>query len=88
MSCKKVTFSLPEELVSDLNYVSKRMSVTRSALLSEMVLSPAADLRTLFESIPENPTPDDVIRARGSSLKLIEARMNSARSASDDLLSS
>ena len=88
MSCKKVTFSLPEELVSDLNYVSKRMSVTRSALLSEMVLSPAADLRTLFEGIPENPTPDEVLRARGSSLKLIEARMNSARSASDDLFSS
>ena len=85
MACRKITFSLPEKLVEDLDYISKRIKVTRSALLSQLVEEPVGTLRELVASVPENPTEEDIIRAKGRSLSVIEERVNTVKGLDNDL---
>ena len=87
MAYRKIAVSLPEELVLSLDYVAKRMNITRSALLSEISSEPAHDLKSLFDGLPENPTKEDILRSRGQSIELINQRMASARRMKDDLFS-
>lgn len=86
MKCRKLTFSIPESVVLDLDYLSDRLGVTRSALLSQLLTGPVADLRGLVESVPTGPLgPSDALRARGASMDLIKERVNSLQRMSDDL---
>ena len=87
MGHRKIAVSIPEGIVDDLDYISGRMSVTRSALLSNMLSSAASDLRRLLEGVPENPTPEDVLRCRGASAKLIDDRIQNVRNTKADLFS-
>lgn len=87
MAVRKIAVSIPEEIVDDLNYISGRMSITRSALLSNMLSVPAQDLRGLLENLPENPTVDDVLRSRGASAQIIDQRIQSVRDMESDLFS-
>ena len=72
----RATFSLPEKVYADLDYLSKRMKISRSALLSQLTSGPLSDLRSMVESVPENPTQGDVRRFRGTSKTLIADRIS------------
>ena len=87
MAHKKFTVSLPDHLVVDLDYVSGRMSISRSALISSLLQGPVRDMRTLFEGLPENPTEEEILRSRGASIDLIQQRMESMRRLESDLFS-
>lgn len=76
---KRVTFSLPVELALDLDYVHRRMGVSRSAFVASILAEGVRDLRQLLESLPEHPTPDDVVRFRGNSIALVDQRIDDAR---------
>lgn len=86
MACRKIHVSIPDTVVEDLDYISKRMGITRSALLSNLIAEPTYDLRTLMETVPENPTPQDIMRSRGASASLIKKRLDDFSSIADDLL--
>ena len=81
----RVSLTLSPAIKDDLDYLSHRMGVTRSSLASELMAQPIHDLRCLVESVPENPTPEDVVRARGASLALIRSRIDNAKHLSSDL---
>lgn len=85
MACRKINVSIPEAVVCDLDYISKRMGITRSALLSNLIAEPSKDLRCLMETLPNNPTPEDVLRSRGASVDLISKRLEEYSVAADDL---
>lgn len=87
MSSKMVrmSFTVPPSIRSNLDYLSARMGVTKSALVSELLTTPLSDLRDLMEMVPDNPTKDDVLRASGRSNELIAARLRSLRSIEGDL---
>lgn len=87
MAHKKFAISLPEHLVGDLDYVSGRMSISRSALISNLLEGPVKDMRSLLEGLPENPTKADIIRSRGASVDLIQERMTSMKRLDNDLFS-
>lgn len=87
MAHKKITVSIPDYVVDDLDYVSNRISTTRSALLSNMLAEPAATLRSLLEDLPENPTDADILRSRGASARLIDARIQKIKDTESDLFS-
>jgi hypothetical protein len=84
---RKLSFSLPPELVDDLDYLSSRLGVTRSALLASLMLEPMHDLRSMVESIPEDPTHEDIVRLRGKSEAIVEQRVSSLRRLGNDLFS-
>lgn len=81
----RMSFTLPPSIRRDLDYLSHRMGVTKSALVSELLQSPVADLRSLVEMVPDNPTADDLVRARGKSNDLIVGRIQSYRKLEGDL---
>lgn len=87
MSSKMVrmTFTVPPSIRQNLDYLSARMGVTKSALVSELLTTPLGDLRDLMEVVPENPTEADLLRASGRSNELIAARLRSLRSIEGDL---
>lgn len=85
MACRKITFSIPPEFLSDLDYLARRLNVTRSAMLTEIAAEAVHDLRSMVESVPENPTDQDLLHAKGKSKALIESRIEGARRMSDDL---
>jgi hypothetical protein len=81
----RMSFTVPPETRANLDYLSTRLGVTKSALITELLGVPLADLRSLVEMVPENPTEDDVLRARGASNQLIASRLQSFRQIEGDL---
>lgn len=81
----RMTFTVPPSIRQNLDYLSTRMGVTKSALVSELLTTPLGDLRDLMEMVPENPTEADLLRASGKSNQLIAARLRSLRSIEGDL---
>lgn len=77
---KSVTVTLPLTVLADLDRVARRMKVTRSALLSEMLGPSVAAMAEVVDALPEvGATSTDVRRARGKSVALIEAAVGEAQ---------
>lgn len=87
MAHRKITVSLPDFVVNDLDYVSRRISATRSALLANMLTDSVATLRLMLEELPENPTQEDILRSRGSSARIIDERIQKIKATERDLFS-
>lgn len=81
----RMSFTVPPQVRADLDYLSARLGVTKSALISELLATPLADLRSLVEMVPDNPSQDDLLRARGKSNELITDRLQSYRKLEGDL---
>lgn len=84
---RKVSLSLDATLVSNLDYLSARMSVSRSALVTQLLLDGVAHMRRLVEVIPPNPTPADLVRMRGESVEEVRARIQQLQALENDLFS-
>jgi hypothetical protein len=84
---KKISITISPELVSDLDLISRRLGVSRSALISEILSEPVRAVAELFGSIPENPTPVDVLRFRGDSQGLVRERVEQLNALANDLFS-
>lgn len=76
---QRASFSLPPDLIEDLNYLCRRLGITKSALVSQLMAVPLRDLRGMIEQVPENPTEQDALRFRGASRELIQKRIASAQ---------
>lgn len=81
----KIAMSLPPALVGDLDYLSTRLGVSRSALAAELLRDAAKEMRDIISLIPPNPTPADLLRARGTSQAYIRQRVENAARLADDL---
>lgn len=84
---RKISVSLSGSLVDDLDYISARMGVSRSAIISEFMADALSEARRVFELVPPNPTPADVVRMRGESEVVIRQRLASLQGIADDLFS-
>lgn len=83
----KISVTVSPELVANLDYVAGRMGVSRSAIISEVLSGPIADMRTMLEQLPLDPTPADVVRFRGASAEVVKDRLTNLQGIADDLLS-
>mgnify|MGYP002795089522 FL=1 len=81
----RVSFTVPPEPRSEREYLSARLGVTKSALVTELLGTPLRDLRSLVEMVPDNPTQDEMLRARGASNDMIAGRLRSYRKLEGDL---
>lgn len=80
---RRVTLSLPHQLVRDLNYVHRRIGVSRSVFVASLLSEAVHDLRLLLESVPDDPSVDDLVRFRGDSARLAESRVQALLSMSE-----
>ena len=86
----RLSMSLPSSLVKDLDYVSSRMGITRSSLVTNLLSDSVPSMRVLLEGVPEDPNEIDsnvVRRLRGESGQLIEKRLSRLKEMGNDMLS-
>jgi len=74
---KRLSLSVPPELASDLNFISRRMSISKSAVITQLVGQGLKDFRMLLEALPPEPEDTDMKRFRGASAEMITSRMES-----------
>jgi len=82
----RTSMSLPDGVLSDLKYLSGRMGMSKSALMTEILGDALSDLRVLFETLPDEPskvTEKNLIRFRGASAQLVKDRIQQARDLAD-----
>lgn len=87
MTTTKISVSLPSQLVVDLDYLSARTGVNRSALIGQLLADAVGEVRKVLELVPPNPTPAEMLRMRGQSEEAIRTRLESIKGMTDDLLS-
>ena len=76
----RATFSLPADLAKDISHLAKRLGVSQSAMLTELLTEPVAAMRAVIDAIPQvGVTSVDVKRARGKSVALIRDAVQQAQ---------
>lgn len=83
---QKITVSLPVSVVSDLGLVCTRLSVSRSALLTQLLQVPIHDLAAMTVVL-ESPidTAEKLRRFRGESVGLVSSRLAEFQASADAL---
>ena len=66
---------VPPELASDLNFVHRRLGISKSALVTSLLQDGLRNFRLLLESLPPEPDDQDMRRFRGASADLILEQM-------------
>ena len=84
---RKISLALDPAIVADLDYLSSRLGVSRSALVSQLLADTTPTMRKLLEQVPLSPAPADAVRFRGDSIKVIEGRLSDVRELGHDLFS-
>jgi len=62
----RTTFVLQRETHEQLNRISKRLGVSRSALVRDVLFEPVAMMAKWMDDVPPEPTPGDVELALGA----------------------
>lgn len=73
----RTSFTLPPDMIRNLDYVSGRLGVSRSAFLASIAGPALADVRDLLENCPGLPDAPESLRFRGESMALIRLRLDS-----------
>lgn len=77
----RATFSLPAPLAKDISHLAKRLGVSQSSMLAELLTEPLAALREIIDTVPQvGVMPADIKRARGKSAALIRDAVQQAQS--------
>lgn len=85
MAKLKIALSLSPGVVDNLDYISGRLGISRSALVDNLLTESLPVMRKLFEQVPYSPTPVDVVRARGESAAIVQDRIDQLQALADDL---
>ena len=56
----RTTFVLLRETHDQLEYISRRMGVSRSELVRDVLAEPVALMAKWVQSVPDQPSPEDV----------------------------
>lgn len=83
----RVAYTLPSDVVQSINEVSRRLGITRSALVAEALRTPLADFLDLLATVQENPDAAAVHRLIGEGAEVVRARLASVERMRNDLFS-
>jgi hypothetical protein len=77
---KRTTLSIPTETAERIERLARRMGVSQSAFVAELLAEPIAAMASIIDALPEQgATRHDVKRARGRSLDLIRNVVSQAQ---------
>lgn len=85
---KRVSFTLPPEVVQNLNYISQRLGVSKSSVVGDLLgkgLSPLAELLRVMPADNSAPSDDVIRRLRGASGEHIRGQLDHLREVFDEL---
>jgi hypothetical protein len=81
----RATFTLPATLARQISHIAKRMRVSQSALLTQLLLEPVDAMTQVLDQLPEVATESDAARARGTSAELIRRAVAEAQDLVNEL---
>ena len=81
----RTTFVLDRATADQLGYLSRRMGVSRSALVREVLAEPIATMAKLVEAVPDQPTPDDIRQLALAGLDAVHAVIDEPMGRLEDL---
>jgi len=77
---KRVSVSIPNGLSDDLDYIASRLGISRSGLVTQLLLGAGLDhIRALLSNVPEQASDADTKRFRGNSKAYIESQLDRLR---------
>ena len=82
------TYSFPTELSDDIEYLSGVLGVSRSAFLTSLLTETCSDLRRLLGDIDIQDPNSALKRFRGSSMDLVNERVEQLKGLDNDLFGS
>ena len=76
---ERLTITVPPSLARDLNYIARRAGISRSSVVVQL-LAEAPYLAEMMRLLPEDgATEEDVVRARGASVAIVNKRLEEFR---------
>lgn len=84
-STKRISLTIPSDLLLEIDYCAGRLGITRSAFMCELTSSGINSLSTLLRSLPESPSDSSIKRFRGDSVAVIQELVRNAMSELDAL---
>lgn len=84
-SVKKITLSLPIELVEQTTYLASRFGVSRSALFGELLAQPVSVMFDIISEIPAEMTPEESIRYASTASESLQQVFEDLKNATQDL---
>lgn len=82
----RVTVSIPTETAEALASIARRLHITRSALVADLLSEPVAMLGQFVALVPAGPVTDgDVKRFRGASIDYIQQKIAEVQEQAKDL---
>jgi hypothetical protein len=80
----RMSFTVPPSLRDDFDYVSLRLGVSKSSVLSSMMSGALSEIVLILRDIPPVPAESDVLRFRDSSVRLINSRLSDLKVVMDE----
>ena len=69
----RTTFVLSRSIHDDLNYLAERTDQSRSAIVREVLEPSIAEMARIMRTIPDQPTPDDLVRFTGEARQFFDS---------------
>lgn len=73
---QKTSLTLDPELVEAIDYVSHRLGVSRSAIVSYLLTDAAPQLKQRLLMLPYSAEPIETLRSRGESAESVKQRLD------------
>lgn len=83
---RKISITLPPDLVDSIDYVIGRLGVSRSAFIAQVMGETVQLLVPILQKLPAEPSPADAVRYRGDSEAVVKTRLGVLKELSNDLL--
>ena len=71
----RVSLTLEPDVVAHATRISKKIGVSRSAFVNELLKGTLGDMWEAIKHLPEEPTVNDMNRLRGASIALVGKKM-------------
>lgn len=71
----RVSLTIPIDVLAEIDYCSKRLGITRSAFISELMRQSLSPILPLLQSLPDAPDEGAAKRFRGDSVAVIQSML-------------
>lgn len=78
VTTKRVSLTIPIDVLSEIDYCSGRLGITRSAFISELMRQSLSPITPLLRNLPDSPDDVAIKRFRGDSVSLIRSMVGDA----------
>ena len=85
LKTKRVSLTIPESTLSDIDYISKTLQISRSAFISHILTGPVAQIRHVVEHAYPETGDSPLRRSTANTAALLQGELNNLQKSITDL---